>query len=57
MNKENLIKWLNNPEAVKPGNQMTQLAPIYQSAELALSATEVEALADYLLGLKPSDAQ
>ncbi len=53
MSKESLVAWLTNPDEVKPGNRMTDLAPIYLSPDLALSQEEVEALAEYLLGLKP----
>src|SRR5262249_14086717 len=43
MSKENLIKWLSNPPAVKPGTAMPNLG---------LSADEMDKLSDYLLSLK-----
>lgn len=45
--KENLVKWINDPESLKPGNKMTGA---YQVTE-----EEAEKIADYLLQLKPSE--
>lgn len=45
MNKENLITWISDPEAVKPGQKVM---PKFGS----LSAEDKNALAEYLLGLK-----
>ncbi|HWL25578.1 MAG TPA: cytochrome c oxidase subunit II [Ureibacillus sp.] len=44
--KENLMKWINNPEEFKPGNIM---ATAYEPGKF--SDEELSALADYLLGL------
>jgi len=54
LNRENLRRWLNNPNDVKPGNRMAELAPIYQTADgsINLSDQEVTALIEYLLSLK-----
>lgn len=43
-NEENLKAWIQNPEKFKPGNQM------YKEANL--SEEELDALAEYLMGLK-----
>lgn len=47
-NRENVIAWLGNPEAVKPGNFMAT-----QIKEDTLTPEQEAELADYLLGLKP----
>lgn len=54
LNRENLRRWLTNPDDVKPGNRMAQLAQIYQtpSGNTSLSPEEVSALIEYLLSLK-----
>jgi cytochrome c oxidase subunit 2 len=54
LNRENLRRWLNNPNEVKPGNRMSEQAPIYQTADgsISLSPQEVSALIEYLLSLK-----
>jgi len=43
-NEENIKKWLQNPEEVKPGNKMT--------GKYNLSDEEIDAVAEYLMGLK-----
>ncbi|MGE8206767.1 cytochrome c oxidase subunit II [Heyndrickxia sp. NPDC080065] len=43
-NKENLKKWIKDPEAYKPGNKMRSFKN--------LSDQDLDALADYLMGLK-----
>lgn len=45
--KENLVKWIQNPESLKPGNLMTGAYP-------KLSDDEADKIAEYLLQLKPS---
>ncbi len=54
LNRENLRRWLNNPNDVKPGNRMAEQAPVYQTADgsISLSPQEVSALIEYLLSLK-----
>ncbi|WP_099157961.1 cytochrome c oxidase subunit II [Virgibacillus ndiopensis] len=47
-NKENVMKWIMNPESVKPGNKMTGNYP-------TLSEEEASKIADYLLQLQPSE--
>jgi cytochrome c oxidase subunit II len=47
-NKENLIEWLKDPETIKPGNKMT-------GTYGQLTDEELEALAEYLMGLKVQD--
>lgn len=44
-NEENLRKWIQDPESVKPGNKMT-------GAYGELSDEELDALTEYLMGLK-----
>ncbi|RLL45208.1 cytochrome c oxidase subunit II [Oceanobacillus piezotolerans] len=45
---ENLVDWLMNPEALKPGNKMTGNYP-------ELSEDEASSIAEYLLGLDHSE--
>jgi len=54
LNRENLRRWLKNPNDVKPGNRMSEQAPIYQTADgnINLTEKEVSALIEYLLSLK-----
>ena len=51
---ENLRRWLRNPEDVKPGNHMAELAAVYQTADgdISLSPEEVTNVIEYLLSLK-----
>ncbi|MED4532689.1 cytochrome c oxidase subunit II [Metabacillus fastidiosus] len=44
-NEENIRKWLKDPEAIKPGNKMTNTYP-------KLNDEELDALTEYLQGLK-----
>ncbi|WP_174613130.1 cytochrome c oxidase subunit II [Virgibacillus ihumii] len=46
--KENLVKWIMDPESVKPGNKMTGKYP-------DLSKEEAGKIADYLMQLQPSE--
>ncbi|GAA0446031.1 cytochrome c oxidase subunit II [Lentibacillus halophilus] len=48
LNKENLVKWIMDPESMKPGNKMTGNYP-------EVSKGEAGKIAEYLLQLKPSD--
>ena len=52
LNRENLIKWLEDPDGVKPGNRMAELATVYRDPAAGLSRDEVEKLASYLLSLE-----
>ena len=52
LNVENLRRWLNNPEDVKPWNLMAKHALIYQDGDINLSDDEVEGLIEYLLQLQ-----
>jgi cytochrome c oxidase subunit 2 len=52
LNRENLIKWLHDPDDVKPGNRMAELANVYIDPDARLSDEEISALAAYLLSLK-----
>jgi cytochrome c oxidase subunit II len=48
MTKENIIKWIVNPEEMKPGNKMTGKYPEISEEDAAL-------IAEYLLQLSPSE--
>ena len=54
LNRENLRRWLKNPNDVKPGNRMSEQAPVYQTPDgnINLTEREVSALIEYLLSLK-----
>ena len=52
LNRENLSKWLEDPDDVKPGNRMAELATVYRDPSARLSRDEVEKLASYLLSLE-----
>jgi len=52
VNRENLRIWLNNPDDIKPGNRMGELAAIYNDGEIVFSQQDVSALIEYLLSLK-----
>jgi cytochrome c oxidase subunit 2 len=54
LNRENLRRWLTNPDDVKPGNHMAERANVYQTANgnIRLSPDQVSALIEYLLSLK-----
>ena len=49
---ENLIAWITDPDAVKPGNTMSQNASVYTDPDKALSDPEITALAAYLRSLE-----
>ncbi len=49
---ENLQKWLQNPNRVKPGNHMAQLAAAYNDPNLRLTDDNVSALVAYLRSLQ-----
>ena len=52
LNRGNIIKWLRDPDDVKPGNRMAELANVYIDPDARLSDEEISALAAYLLSLK-----
>tara|TARA_B110000196_G_C20841931_1_gene518685 strand:- start:70 stop:585 length:516 start_codon:yes stop_codon:yes gene_type:complete len=54
LNSENLIKWIADPDDVKEGNRMKDLAAPYRNN--SLSTDDVRQLAAYLLELKPVSA-
>ncbi|MFD1177403.1 cytochrome c oxidase subunit II [Paenibacillus puldeungensis] len=47
--KDNLVQWLSDPQAVKPGNKMPD-----PKKDLGLSDAQIEAIADYLANSKLS---
>ncbi|MXZ03699.1 MAG: cytochrome c oxidase subunit II [Chloroflexi bacterium] len=58
--RENLIKWINDPNDIKIGTSMQAHAAVYQERadnKINLSSQEVENIADYLLGLVPGDIE
>ena len=57
LTEENLIKWISNPDDIKQGNWMKDLAPIYNDPALELSDEEINQLAAYLMTLKPGPEQ
>ena len=52
LTEENLKTWLRNPDDVKEGNRMAELANVYIDSDAALSEDDVKDLAAYLLSLK-----
>ena len=52
VNEENLKKWLQDPEALKPGNRMSSLAGAFNDPAMELSTSDIDALVAYLLSLK-----
>lgn len=52
-NTENLIEWVIDPEKVKPGNRMSQLAAAYQDGASKPTREEAQALVAYLQSLVP----
>ena len=46
-NEQNLRKWLHNPDDIKPGNRMSELASAYKGTPM--TEAEVNALVAYLL--------
>ena len=50
----NLRSWLRNPDDVKPGNRMSELAPVYNDRTLRLSSEEIDDLIAYLQSREPS---
>ena len=56
--RENLIRWITDPNDIKIGTSMQDHAAVYQERadnKANLSPQEVENIADYLLALKPGD--
>ena len=52
LNRENLRQWIRNPDSIKPGNRMSELAPIYQTRldhHADLSEQQLSDLVEYLL--------
>ena len=52
LNRANLKKWLRDPNEVKPGNRMTELANVYTDPGAKLDEEDIRALVSYLLSLK-----
>ena len=55
LNRENLRQWVRDPESIKPGNRMSELAAIYQTRldhRADLTEDQLSDLVDYLLEQK-----
>ena len=54
LNRDTLTEWLTDPEKVKPGNRMKQLANVYTTdiEEEKLTEDDIDKLASYLLSLR-----
>jgi len=50
--QENIRKWLQNPEKIKPGNIMSGQAAIYQDPNKSLTEKQISALVAYLTSLR-----
>ena len=50
--KNNLTKWLKDPNAVKPGNKMATIAPVYNNPDMQLTDANIKDLVAYLNSLK-----
>ena len=50
---DNLVKWIENPDAIKLGTRMKNHASIYKN-ENKLTNEQINQIAKYLLSLKPS---
>ena len=48
-NKENVAKWIKDPESVKPGNKMT--------GQYEISDEDADKVAEYLMSLKLEDLE
>ena len=53
LTEENLREWIRDPDDIKKGNRMKDLAVFYNNPALELSDEEVGQLAAYLMTLKP----
>ena len=51
--EENLLRWVKDPDDVKPGNRMAQLAAAYQDPTSPVTDEEARALVAYLQSLTP----
>jgi cytochrome c oxidase subunit 2 len=55
LNRENLRQWIRDPDSIKPGNRMAELATVYRSRldhRADLSEDQLSDLVDYLLEQK-----
>lgn len=56
LTESNIIRWLTNPDEVKPGNRMAERAAVYNDPAMALTPDDISALTAYLLTLYPVPA-
>ena len=52
LNEDNLWRWLEDPDKVKPGNHMAERAQAYTDPDKALTRDDIAVLVKYLLSLK-----
>ena len=52
LNEENLQRWLEDPDEIKPGNYMSERASFYQDGVNTLSDDDISAVIQYLISLK-----
>lgn len=57
LDRDTLIKWIDDPSSIKSGTRMQEHAAVYQGGDgtVQLSNDEVADIADYLLSLVPGD--
>ena len=53
LNRENLIKWIEDPSYFKEGTRMQEVAQLYEGKKAKLTGSEIESITDYLLSLAP----
>jgi len=57
LNRENLIKWIQDPSYFKQGTRMQEVAQIYEGKKSKLTKNEIESIVDYLLSLVPPQSE
>jgi cytochrome c oxidase subunit 2 len=57
LNLDNLVAWIKDPSAIKPGTRMQAHAVVYQTpdSKAGLTDAEIGKIASYLLSLKPGE--
>ncbi len=56
LTEANLVEWINDPDDIKLGNRMKDLAKVYSGGDVALSDQEIRQIAKYLIALVPGEA-
>lgn len=57
LNRGSLERWIRDPDDIKPGNRMKDIAAVYGEDRIQLSDQEVSQIASYLLSLKPTEKE